>query len=100
MLQDAPRSAFSDALVHIGCGIGSTLDLCTVPLVQLSIFAEVDSVNGSLLNSICSHFPLVSAIVQSDEKIIDMCLFVFFLTSVPLVKAVLAGLFTCSPAEA
>lgn len=48
------------------CASGSAINICR---------GDADSVNGSLLNSICSHFPLVSAIVQSDEKIIDMCFF-------------------------
>lgn len=36
---------------------------------------DTEGVNGSLLFSICSHFPFGSAISQSDEKIIGMSFF-------------------------
>lgn len=74
----------------MGIAVALVHSICVLCLwVQLSIFSKVtqESVNGSLLISICSHFPFGSAISQSDERIIGMS---FFLTSVPLVMAALA----------
>lgn len=59
-------------------GTGSAINICR---------GDTDSVNGSLLYSICSHFPLGTAIIRSDEKINDMS----------LVKAVLAVCWVCLP---
>lgn len=45
------------------CGSGSAINICR---------GDTESVTGSLLSPICSHFPLGSAIIQSDEKINDL----------------------------
>lgn len=45
------------------CGSCSAINICR---------GDTGRVNGSLLNSICSHFPLGSAIIQRDEKINDV----------------------------